>query len=193
MLKKSSLSAAVALGLGSGAAQAATWNITFMDFPGAPNTTVSTTSVVDTAAGSGQFNSGSTPFFGIPWTGTVTFGAEASGAGSWMYNMGTGSSATGTYNFSLAPGQVAMGILFDWNVSMGIPVLNILNADGSGVDIDGDGVLGTKMAAGPFVGSPVGFAGQPAGGSPIPVPAAVWLFGSGLVGLVGVARRRRKG
>jgi len=29
--------------------------------------------------------------------------------------------------------------------------------------------------------------------APIPVPAAVWLFGSGLLGLVGVARRRRKG
>ena len=29
------------------------------------------------------------------------------------------------------------------------------------------------------------------GAAPIPVPAAVWLFGSGLVGLVGVARRRR--
>ena len=28
--------------------------------------------------------------------------------------------------------------------------------------------------------------------APIPVPAAVWLFGSGLLGLVGVARRRRK-
>jgi len=26
--------------------------------------------------------------------------------------------------------------------------------------------------------------------APIPVPAAVWLFGSGLIGLVGVARRR---
>jgi hypothetical protein len=28
--------------------------------------------------------------------------------------------------------------------------------------------------------------------SEIPVPAAAWLFGSGLIGLVGVARRRRK-
>jgi hypothetical protein len=27
--------------------------------------------------------------------------------------------------------------------------------------------------------------------SPIPVPAAVWMFGSGLIGLVGIARRRR--
>lgn len=27
--------------------------------------------------------------------------------------------------------------------------------------------------------------------SPVPVPAAVWLFGSGLVGLAGVARRRK--
>ena len=26
--------------------------------------------------------------------------------------------------------------------------------------------------------------------NPVPVPAAVWLFGSGLIGLVGVARRK---
>ena len=31
-----------------------------------------------------------------------------------------------------------------------------------------------------------------AASSPVPVPAAVWLFGSGLMGLVGVARRRKQ-
>jgi hypothetical protein len=29
-----------------------------------------------------------------------------------------------------------------------------------------------------------------AAASPVPVPAAAWLFGSGLLGLVGVARRK---
>jgi len=31
----------------------------------------------------------------------------------------------------------------------------------------------------------------PASMAPVPVPAAVWLFGSGLIGLVGVARRKK--
>jgi hypothetical protein len=26
--------------------------------------------------------------------------------------------------------------------------------------------------------------------TPVPVPAAIWLFGSGLIGLAGIARRR---
>jgi len=26
--------------------------------------------------------------------------------------------------------------------------------------------------------------------NPVPIPAAVWLFGSGLIGLVGIARRK---
>jgi hypothetical protein len=30
-----------------------------------------------------------------------------------------------------------------------------------------------------------------AGTAPVPLPAAVWLFGSGLMGLVGVSRRRK--
>lgn len=49
---------------------------------------------------------------------------------------------------------------------------------------------------------PSGFGGVPYGlelrgvvnaaAAPVPVPAAVWLFGSGLLGLVGVARRKKK-
>jgi hypothetical protein len=40
----------------------------------------------------------------------------------------------------------------------------------------------------------MGFQGTPnlvAASSPVPVPAAVWLFGSGLLGLLGVVRRRK--
>ena len=141
--------------------------MTFMDFPGAPNSTVVGT--VDTNAGTGTLTSGLTPFFGHAWTGTVVFGFETTGAGTWNYSGASGASATGTYNFILAPGQVAMGVLFDWGTSSGIPILNIMNADGSGVDIDGDGTIGTTMTEGPFAGASVGFAGKPV----IPLPEIV--------------------
>ena len=42
-----------------------------------------------------------------------------------------------------------------------------------------NGIAGSNMIA--VVGSP----------SPIPIPAALWLFGSGLLGLVGIARRKK--
>jgi hypothetical protein len=42
-----------------------------------------------------------------------------------------------------------------------------------------------------FAGVDAGAALVVASASPIPVPAAVWLFGSGLIGLVGIARRRK--
>lgn len=56
------------------------------------------------------------------------------------------------------------------------------------VDTEGDGVLGTMHN--PVLGAPFQM-NITSTVSAVPVPAAVWLFGSGLMGLVGVARRRK--
>ena len=65
---------------------------------------------------------------------------------------------------------------------------------GGGFPLSDDAISGVKMATLPFADHGANFDIQsltvteiiPA----IPVPAAVWLFGSGLLGLVGVARRK---
>ena len=69
---------------------------------------------------------------------------------------------------------------------------------GSIFPLTDDGISGSPMTTAPFLGFNANFdfmsmtatnLGNPVTG--VPVPAAVWLFGSGLVGLAGVARRRR--
>lgn len=53
------------------------------------------------------------------------------------------------------------------------------------------GVPGNPMTTGPFQGFNAAFNGTlTVTASTVPVPAAVWLFGSGLMGLLGLARRR---
>jgi hypothetical protein len=57
-----------------------------------------------------------------------------------------------------------------------------------------DGIGGSPMIDGPFAGFNLNFditAIHVSYVNPIPVPAAVWLFGSGLVGLAGLARRKK--
>lgn len=57
-------------------------------------------------------------------------------------------------------------------------------------DNNGDGILGVPMATGgPFSGFNSNFNLQGTL-TPVPVPAAFWLFGSGLLGLIGIARRK---
>jgi len=51
------------------------------------------------------------------------------------------------------------------------------------LDTDNDGTPGTAMTSGPFVGFTFAIEGV---ASPVPVPAAAWLFVSGLIGLLGV-------
>ena len=54
------------------------------------------------------------------------------------------------------------------------------------VDGDGDGIPGLLMIDGAFIDFSANFSLQA-----VPIPPALWLFGSGLLGLVGIARRKK--
>jgi hypothetical protein len=189
---------ATALLLASGGAQAATGEFCMFDGTGAPvNGGWATTCdemVTATVDLSGSVNSVASPqfFFGTTWT-----------AHSFTtYQVGTYSVDTiegGIYDFTVGAGQIGISMLFNWGVVADIDVINIWDITNVGgvntytsTDWDGDGILGGAMIDGAFVGFSANFnltgADLPAA---IPVPAAVWLFGSGLIGLVGVARRRK--
>lgn len=79
-------------------------------------------------------------------------------------------------------------MLFDWSTSVNIPVeisWDICGECGGVVTLSSVIVEPTPAFPGfqPFFDGSI---------SQIPVPAAAYLFGSGLIGLVGVARRRRR-
>jgi len=168
-MNKTLLAGAMALSMGVASnASAIAIDITAMNF----GSTSAASGVADSDNLGTTFNGS---FFGAAWTATTM--AAYTTSGTWA---GTSPQGAYSYNFTLAAGQVAFGTFFDWSVNSGIPVLAIFNADGS---------AGTAvpMQAGPFVGQAPSFQGTV---SAVPVPAAVWLFGSGLVGLAGVARRK---
>jgi len=170
-MNKSILAGALALSLGTVAtnASALVIDITQMNF-GGPSPA---SGVVDTANMGTTFNG---TFFSAPWVAT-TLSTQTEGT----FNF-AGTSVQGDYDYTinLAMGETAFGTYFTWSVNPDIPVVAVFNQDGSA----GQAV---PMQIGPFPGQAPTFQGTV---SAVPVPAAVWLFGSGLLGLVGVARRK---
>ena len=201
---------------------------------------------VDTALTNMTLTSES-PFYGVKWyahdvqvyaPGSYTFEAcpgpidpVTGKAADGSYGCGAGSAPQ---TMVVEDGQVGVHMLFDWNGTVNIDVVNVWNVDaiwafgpnngfgsnrlqsadtdcdgaGKGADFttpecveffgtqwlftatdpDGDGVPGSSMIDGPFKGFNAAFNIRP---QVVPVPAAAWLMGSGLLGLIGIARRKK--
>ena len=206
-MKKHAIAAAVAVALGGGAlsAQANTAGLTGV---------WSGTYTFTMYSGSGGLVGSSGP--GQAWTwdfnpttfnspnGTVTIENTTAFFGNvWTAHDVTFSDNGASYGPADGAGQVNM--LFDWSVNVNIPVTSDwdvtatgnANGDTAAVAVNGAVITAASPA---FPGFQPFFTGNltksvtHTDGPPpaVPVPAAVWLFGSGLVGLVGVARRRRR-
>lgn len=198
-VKKTALAAAVLLSVGTGAAEAypivtfgfngtfSMYSTTGVYWGGDPAVTGSMTMDMGTGSGSATI-AASTVFSGYMWTAhAITLTA-------------------------MGPGLVQANMLFDWNGNLDIPVVVDFsmtptawvtdpNVDAyqfaiATLDGNGDGIPGYPMATPPFQGFNATFGGTATvtnvDTGQVPVPAAVWLFGSGLLGLVGVSRRRKK-
>jgi hypothetical protein len=104
------------------------------------------------------------------------------------------------FDWSLTLEAVATGDLLDANASAAVDflddlgavdILEMMNVAGGQSDmLTLDGSFEFELASGEIntIAGYVDSTGQAA--SVVPVPAAVWLFGSGLIGLVGIARRK---
>lgn len=178
-MKKTLVSSAIAMTLGvAGPAAAISVDVTNMVFGG-------TYAATGTLTDSGTFGSMTSvdPFYGQHWTADAVAYFDTTGANNWAGS--AGADGSWSFNFTLTAGQAAWGTLFEWNMNTNIAVLTVMDCS-SGTTCSG--VSGYPMQNGPFSGSNPIFNGTV---SAVPVPAAVWLMGSGLVGLVGVARRRK--
>lgn len=203
-MKKTAIASALALTLGTGVASAASMSsATFtMKSPGGGNVGVFTdvTGNIDNTAGT--FDVASTSlFFGFNWT---AHSGTTFGPGTYTIDTIQGGTYTG---IEVGAGQVGGHILFNWNTAQDIDVVMVWdvtdNGDGTydyfssdpivaGPNAEPDGTRGVAMIDGAFPGFSANFDFTTTEApSAVPVPAAVWLFGSGLLGLVGVARRKK--
>ena len=132
------------------------------------------TTLVDISAGTTNDITGSNPLFdtGLDWSITNL---------SFVINPDNTISATGTFLWTNYAGLTSSSFM---------QVSQLLGPNGEIVAIDGDSDLikGNKLLDGPFQGYSIYLEGTL---STVPVPAAAWLFGSGLIGLIGFSRRKK--
>ncbi len=171
-----------------------------------PGSCATTFGWVDTVAGTGILQVWDEAVGDNDLWGDLTLFGE--GTHTWSY-VGYGLDGTWQtidYTFTVGPGQVGGGMLFDYN-ALGDPypfgVVNVWDvSDGcadfpwayscqtyTSTDWDGDGIPGGAVPTLPIPQINVSFDFYM---SPVPLPAAVWLFAGGLAGLAGAARWRAR-
>lgn len=132
------------------------------------------------------------PFTGTSGAGDVNFAADITNGALTVTDLGFGGQFSGAYNFDLAPDTnfpleilwtVARTNAGEFDVAMRWGHIITTAEDGTG--------MFTGQNANWVVEGCMSTTGSQCATSAVPVPAAVWLFGSGLVGLAGVARRRK--
>ncbi len=147
--------------------------------------------------------SSATTFFGGLWTAHTI---QVFAPGSYSFDTADGGGGP-LLNMNVGQGQLGAHMLFNWGSNSNIDVALVWDSNsafasteyggGTGVwnsvsvDANGDGIPGIPMVDGAFIGFNANFNLNGITPSAVPVPAAVWLFGSGLLGLVGVARRKK--
>ena len=141
--------------------------------------------------GSGSWNVASTtPFFGASWT---AHSGTTFGPGTYTIDTVEGGAYT---NIVVGPGQIGGHILFDWGPSLNNDIVNVWDVNTVGgittytsTDIDGDGTPGIGSIDGSTasVGLSINYDFTTA----VPIPPAIWLFGSGLLGLISIIRRKQ--
>lgn len=139
-------------------------------------------------AGQGTATMVGTPFFGDSWSATnVAFTGIGPGLEhvTMLFNWGA-PAAVATFNGEPTMGDCGM---INCNIHVAVdfqmyPTANPL--------VYGFYTTGSWMVDGPFAGAQPTFSGYATVQMPTqaPIPAAAWLLGSGLLGLVGVARRK---
>jgi hypothetical protein len=208
--RRTAISGTMAFDTVTGAGSATMVPFSFFGGRSTVATSISFQAIGDGAGGAGSlvlgnmiFNWGATT--GIPTSIVLDasgfFGAVANGISSSDTITGAGSLAAtddflfkfGKFSYTLPMGPVPMATTTFNTTNIGTVGLGS-NPSGT-LPLTDDGIGGSPMQAGAFPGFNANFDITSLHiiyhVDPIPIPAAIWLFGSGLMGLIGITRRKK--